>query len=342
MTWWKRLCKAVSKWFRGGYDEPKPDPVEPSEPVEPTPQPTPDPVPVPTPVSREVGITGNRFAASGKKFTPVIDTAWRLALQVKAGKVSVADLDWYLSMRRAQGFNVIQFGDDGEAFTSTGAMIPAVIAAIRTVLDACDRAGMYALVGTGLHRYDGNGKAFRYVADGAEDSAGYSLAYALWRPGVMGFYINGLDDKQAVAPLLAMASGVRRAAPNILISWHPAHGAASYPAVGPGPLCSWIAVHSGHRELSAGHASGLVKACVGAGVPVIDIEPCYEGMPQYGNAEHIINADDVARAVGAAVKAGAAGVGYGHHVVWGFSNGWKSAVEKAAGAKRAAMLAQGV
>ena len=89
---------------------------------------------------------------------------------------------------------------------------------------------------------------------------------------------------------------------------------------------------SGHRDLSRAFAASLVKECDPASRPVLALEPCFEQMPQYGNTSHIIDARNVRDAIGGAVDAGCAGVGYGHHLVWPFGSGWRGAVTGAGGA----------
>jgi len=96
-----------------------------------------------------------------------------------------------------------------------------------------------------------------------------------------------------------------------------------------GPI--FATTQSGHRDLSRAHSQRLVIACNPTRYAVFAQEPCYEGAPQYGNASHIINAADVREAIGGAADAGASGVGYGHHLVWPFGQGWRDGV-KAAGA----------
>jgi hypothetical protein len=287
----------------------------------------------PTTTDNLVAVDGRRFAHGGKRLVPVIDTAWQIL------KLTNGDLGWYLDTRKAQGFNVIQFGEDGQAFNTDGNPVAWCMGKLAAVLDAIEARGMFAMVGVGLHRYGTDGKPFINVSTGNERKVGETFAKWLARDCVLSIYINGMDDKIGMDRLLRLAEGVRAGAPGHMISWHPRHGAASYPAVAPGPLCSFVAVQSGHRDLGREAAYRLVKACPDS-VPVVDIEPCYEGMPQYGNASHVINADDVERAVAGAVDAGAAGVGYGHHLVWGFAPGWKDAVWKAPGARRAVQQAR--
>jgi hypothetical protein len=327
VEWYAAATAAIVKWWKrrkpgkkGGH--PATDPT-----------PTPD-TPSPQPASTRVTVAGRRFARNGSLFVPIVDTAWMVR------NLNADDLAWYLDARRGQGFNAIQFGDDGEAVNADGAIVLGMAGNLLRVLDAIAARGMVAFVGCGIHRYV-DGKPRAHVKADCEHAAGLSIARTFGaHPAVAAIYINGMDDGIPLERLLSLAHGVRDGAPDALIGWHPRHGAASYPAVIPGPVCSYCAAQSGHRDLGTGLPGRLISACP-QGVPAFDMEPCYEGMLQYGS-DHIINEDDVARAVRSAASAGAAGVTYGHSKLWAFAAGWRDAVSGAPGARAVVEIGRGI
>jgi hypothetical protein len=257
-------------------------------------------------------------------------------------------VSWYIRTRKEQGFNVIQCGDNGSCFEQDGTPIESRLETIDRVLDTAEAEGMMIYLCSQRHRYV-SGKPVEWIGDdAAAQSAGriYAARYA-GRKCVMAFWISGLDDRYSPDYLMPLAQGVRDGAPNHLIGWHPMHGCTSYgdaanPTVPIGPLCNFVTAQSGHRNLSAGNVQSLIAQCP-EDVPFWDVEPCYEGMPQYGNASHIIDATDVARAVGTAVKSKkTAAVGYGHHLGWGFAPGWQAAVKNAPGWRKVIEAAQAI
>jgi hypothetical protein len=248
----------------------------------------------------------------------VADCSWWFLL----GKLTDADRAWYLAERKTQGFNAIHVSTDGEEYRD------------RTKLDELVRLcrfawshGFVPFVGVGLHHYE-NSKPVRHTPAGRERETGRTFGRLLARyDGPMIWNVNGLDDGISEGFVKEVALGIRdvHSAP---IAYHAHHGLFAVPKVG-GAIAT---TQSGHKDLRRAFAASLVKECEPALLPVLALEPAFEQMPQYGNTSHIIDAADVANAIGGAVDAGAAGVGYGHHLVWGFSRGWQSAVENAKGA----------
>jgi hypothetical protein len=293
---------------------------EPAPEPQPVPAPTPSPLPSPQP-QPETGVTikGNRLSLNGRFWVPVADCSWLFLL----GKLSDADRLWYLAERQKQGFNALHISTDGQEHND------------RKKLDELVRLCMLAwahgfvpFIGCGLHHYE-NGKPVRHVPSGQERATGQLYGRLLTRyDGPLVWHVNGLDDSISAADVSAVAHGIRdvHGAP---ICYHARHGGFAAPDVD-GAIAS---TQSGHRDISRAFAAGLVSRCSPGKVPVLAIEPAFEGMPQYGNTSHIINANDVRQAVGGAVDAGCAGVGYGHNDVWPFGSGWKTATQNAPGAR---------
>ena len=332
MNWIRKQAKRLREWWkRQNEPTPKPDPVDPVPDPTPTPDPiptpVPDPVPVPTPATDKVTVNGRRFALGGKLFVPIADTAWMLGDYAGTGKLPWSDVTWYFQARRQQGFTVIQFGDAGLCFEKDGSPRENQLRVFDRILDSAEAAGIMVYLGCERHRYQ-DGKPVEWITDAAARSAGRIFASRFaGRKCVMAFWVSGLDDHYGYSYIAPLAQGVREGAPGHLIGWHPAHGQASYPTVQIGALCDFCTLQSDQTDVAA-----LIARCPST-VPVWDVEPCYEGETKSDG--HVINADDVARQVGTAAKNGAAGVAYGHNLVWAFAGGWQSAVKSAPGWKQA-------
>jgi hypothetical protein len=311
------LKKAFIRWGRMKPDKkPVPTPGPTPEPT-PTPAPTPGPTPTPTPPTQGISILGKFLMLNGARFIPVADCSWLFV----RGKLSDTDRLWYMGERKRQGFNTLNLATDGEEYRNKGILDELIRLCRLTWAN-----GFVPIVGIGLHHYE-NDKPVRHVREGGEREQGIMFGQLLQRfDGPCLVMVNGLDDKISLAHVELMARGFREVngAP---ILYHAKHGGYAVPEV----TNAIASTQSGHRDLTRASAANLVQRCNPSVHPTIALEPAFEGMPQYGNESHIINASDVRAAIGGAVDAGCAGVGYGHHMVWPFASGWREAV-KAAGA----------
>jgi len=304
-------------FIRWGWMKPEPKPT-------PTPEPTPTPTPTPTPPphTQGVSIIGKFMMLNGSRFVPVADCSWLFV----RGKLSDTDRLWYMGERKRQGFNSLHLATDGEEYRNK--------AILDELLRLCRLSwanGFVPIVGIGLHHYENN-KPVRHVREGGEREQGIMFGKLLQRfDGPYLVMVNGLDDQVSLAHVELMARGFREVngAPICYHARHPHGGYGGYAV--PDVHNAIATTQSGHRDLSRAFAANLVQRCDPSVRPTIAIEPAFEGMPQYGNESHIINAADVRSAIGGAVDAGASGVGYGHHLVWPFGQGWRDGV-KAVGA----------
>ncbi|MET0353506.1 MAG: DUF4038 domain-containing protein [Plantibacter flavus] len=129
---------------------------------------------------------------------------------------------------------------------------------------------------------------------------------------------DDLDADEAIARYSLAASEVRRLAPEALVTWHSTPTARMPEDLANGPLLDLHGLQSGHNEDWDTLPQTLTRYVDGLAVtrPIIDLEPCYEGLGRFaGRARH--SRADVRRASWTGVVAGAAaGLGYGAHGVW--------------------------
>jgi hypothetical protein len=250
----------------------------------------------------------------GKPFTLVAYNSWQL---IERG-LSDEDLDYFFASLTAMGFTSFNAATNGIERTK-----PQIMQSLIRVCNIGRAHGLLPLIGTGLHHYE-NGKAVRHVPRGQEAEAGRAFARTLLAfDGPYAVVVNGLDDYIDGDSVNAMAGGIREVV-GAPLTYHPRHGTFAIPSVNN----SFSYTQSGHKDLSAGFAASLVKACP-TDRPCYAGEGPFEGMEDYAPGQHIITANDVRNAARGAVGAGAAGLGFAHNEVWPAAGNWKKYIRSA-------------
>jgi len=129
---------------------------------------------------------------------------------------------------------------------------------------------------------------------------------------------DDLNDDTALARYSAVAAQVRELAPEQLVTWHDTPTARMPRAIADGDLIDFHGLQSGHNEAWDTLPAELTRYYRAMEVdrPIINLEPCYEGLGRFAGRERH-SAADVRRASWTGVVAGAAaGLGYGAHGVW--------------------------
>lgn len=129
---------------------------------------------------------------------------------------------------------------------------------------------------------------------------------------------DDLDDETALARYSLAAAELRRLAPEALITWHSTPTARMSAEIANGPLVDLHGLQPGHNQDWDTLPRDLVRFYAAHDVqrPIINLEPCYEGLGRFaGRARH--SRADVRRASWTGIVSGAAaGLGYGAHGVW--------------------------
>lgn len=257
--------------------------------------------------SKRAIIKGANFEFKGKRFYPIADTAWQLL------KVPDSDIVHYLDTRKAQGFNVIKFGIECGTFgNSVNKPNEMNLLKIERILRWLKERDMFAEIGLGsIMDYDRNIVIPENERERLGEIVGarYSKFDNIWA-----WIVSGLDDKFSILKIKNIEKGLRKADPNRIIGYHPAHN-QQYE-------CDFTYAQSGHKNLTEANVKNLQNKASKT-KPWYDGEPCYEHLPQYGNESHIIDHNDIIRITKAGLDR-KAGLTYGSIKVALFESGWKN------------------
>ncbi|RAZ32895.1 DUF4038 domain-containing protein [Microbacterium sp. SMR1] len=129
---------------------------------------------------------------------------------------------------------------------------------------------------------------------------------------------DDLDDDVALERYSSVAALLREVAPGQLVTWHDTPTARMPQPLADSELVDFHSLQSGHNEAWETLPADLTHyyRALDVARPIINLEPCYEGLGRFrGAARH--SAADVRRASWTGVVSGAAaGLGYGAHGVW--------------------------
>ena len=316
-----------------------------SNPVE-----TEEPVAASTPFERgsiqgktpRITIADRHFeTVDGQPFFPIADTAWLLT------RLSNEDIEYYISARSDQGFNIIKFGPESD---------PVDFEQLNAILDLLDKYNMYAELYI---------PAYDYNADVLIES-NYDYAHAIAesvkeRSNIFAYTLEGFDSPYGKGNVEGMRTrlaeahrGLKTADPTRLITHHPrsGHSVVDHSGVDPASM-DFYSVH----RCNPGSIQGLLDAELNRTPvkPVFLTEPVYEGQGNMCGCQHGCTADHVFQQIDEAVESGAAGISYGHYSIWSFNLGtdgtwgpdpspegtpWRDALHLSAGAERMVQLIQ--
>ncbi|PRY17562.1 DUF4038 domain-containing protein [Kineococcus rhizosphaerae] len=130
-------------------------------------------------------------------------------------------------------------------------------------------------------------------------------------------FADSAEGTVALERYALAARELRRLDPGSLLTWHHTPTARMPAELADGPLVDLHGVQSGHDEAWASAPLELARHYRAMAVPrpVVNLEPCYEGLGWGGRSRH--RREEVRRASWTGVVAGAAaGLGYGAHGVW--------------------------
>ncbi len=270
----------------------------------------------------------------GRPFFYLGDTAWELF-----HRLGPSDVEFYLTTRSQQGFNVVQAvalaehefdkpnynGDypledndperPGEAYFQNVDFVVSRINAFGMVAGLLPTWGdkWNKKWGTGPELFTpGNAYSF-----GKFLGARYRHADVIWILGGD----RAVETKDQRAILDAMARGLGEGdLGSHLISFHPQGGRSSRDDLDDAPWLNFHMWQTGHgRGVNTASCIARDYNCVPP-APVMDAEPCYEDHPAgFDVSNGYISDYDVRRAVYGGIFAGGFGVTYGCHSVWQFT-----------------------
>ncbi|MEE8600933.1 DUF4038 domain-containing protein [Euzebya tangerina] len=299
--------------------------------------------------------------ADGGVFAYAADTAWELIHRAAPGEI-----ERYLDDRAAKGFTVIQTvllaELDGTTTPNHAGELPLVdgdidrpnesyMAHADHIISACaDRGLVVGLLPTWGAYVTPLWRPTPVLFDAA--AAG---RWGRWVGHRFGDHANVIwilgGDRPVVEPeadhrplWAAMAAGINQtqAQPH-LCSYHPPAGHTSADELA---AETWIDFHM----CQSGHSSDrtaprrLVERMrrLDPSRPCLDAEPCYEDHPiDFDPAAGRFDADDVERAIRAALRAGAAGFAYGSHAVWQWLDDGRTPISHARGSWHEALGSAG-
>ncbi len=273
--------------------------------------------------------------SNGHPFFYLGDTAWELF-----HRLSPADVEFYLTTRAQQGFNVIQAvalaehdfqtpNYHGDLPLKNNDPEQPVESYFRNVDDVVNRINTLGMVvgflptwGDKWNKKWGVGPEIFTVQNaeryGRYLGSRYREANLIWILG--GDRAVESDNQRAILDALAkgLAAGDRG---THLLTFHPQGGRSSMDDVAGADWLSFNMWQTGH------HRGVDTAACIRRDyraeppMPVMDAEPCYEDHPAgFDVACGYISAFDVRRAIYSGIFAGGFGVTYGCHSVWQFTS----------------------
>jgi hypothetical protein len=253
-------------------------------------------------------VNGQRFeTVQGEPFFPIADTAWLLV------RLADDDIAHYIQTRSQQGFNVIKFGPESEK---------ADFSKLGFILDTLAAHGMYAEIYVPTYDYQSD----QLIQNHAEHAG--NLAESLrHRSHIFAYSIEGLDSPHARRDprdtqrrVMDARDAIKSADPERLVTFHPRSGQSVVDHAGIAP--EYMDFYSVHK-CNPGSIHSLIQAETERTPqkPVFLSEPVYEGRAGMCGCNQGCTADQALGQITEAIKAGAAGISYGHHSVWSFNLG---------------------
>ena len=289
----------------------------------PTPPPdTPDAVVTPPAVAGAFcSASGQRILdPDGRPLFFIVDTAWQLC-----ERLTMAEIDQYATVRKAQGFNTVMFNASGAWWVKAGVGRPELWNKMGDVLTLLDSKGLYGVPCVQWTEYDKNGKPYlRFTPAECQAMARDVGTLFRDRRNLLFWLVGGLDDYAAcsVSTVKMIGAGFRQGDPNHLIAYHPRGKHTSIEAIPAGPD-NQVPLYHSFQEMDARTIAAQLRTLDATGLPFANVEPCYEGTWGQFSA----SAADVAAVAGVCAAAGVCGMAYGHHNVWAFTPGkWRAAL----------------
>ena len=272
--------------------------------------------------------------ADGKPFFYLADTAWELI-----HRLSREEVDTYLKLRKAQGFNVIQtvalsefdglntpnaYGD--KPFKENN---PYTLGTkegdnndywdhVEYIISQANKMGLYVgFLPTWGHYWNDENSFFdeqsaaKYGSYVAERYSKYNI---IW---ILGGDRNPKNkSKQQI--VRSMAEAIRKIDSSNLITYHPAGWQSSATWFHNDEWLDFNSRQSGHQKEYNSHIKTYENYLLSPAKPVADIEPLYEVALKEYNAEAggYSTADNARRSIYWAAFYGACGVAYGHNHIW--------------------------
>lgn len=258
--------------------------------------------------SPRIRVQGRCFVTvEGDPFFPIADTAWLLV------RLSHEDIAHYIAARSSQGFNVIKFGPESANID---------FERLGFILDTLEAHGMYAELFVPGYDYPNNALL--------EDIPGIAEEIAkrfLDRNNLFAYAIEGMDSPHGKrnpadmrARLIEAWKVIKSVDPERLVSFHPLSGRSLVDHSGISPdYLDFYAVH----QCNAGSIADLLQAefVRRPEKPVYLTEPVYEGRGNMCGCRNGCTGDQALTQIMSAIRAGAAGISYGHYAVWSFNLG---------------------
>ncbi|MBN2027731.1 MAG: DUF4038 domain-containing protein [Actinobacteria bacterium] len=290
--------------------------------------------------------SGDHFQRGGRPLFYLADTIW-------SAFISAAPAEWeeYLSFRRRQGFNVLQIAVtpqwdasrphldiapfrkgsggsynfhaiDENYFARAAGMLQTareygfVPALVVLWCDYVPETWLSRLDPQRVMPYDAVKPYARHVAE----------TFSRFDPI---YIISGDTDfgsDETAAYYMAALEGVKSVSPQCLATLHLAAGRYELPeSIARSGLVDFYMYQSGHMAENQDFAYAIPEKFreLGADMPIVNGEPCYEGIAHAFKRARF-NAFDVRRATWHSLLSGAkAGIAYGAHGVWGWHTGGK-------------------